>query len=431
MRYVLNVLYLLLLLLASPWLVYGACLQGKYRQGWAQKLFGRVPRRTRTGPCVWFHAVSVGEVNVLEPLLKRIATRNPTWQCVISTTTRTGYELACHKYAAHLVFYCPLDFSWSVATALERIRPDLLVLAELELWPNLIQAAKQRGVRVAVVNGRLSERSFRGYQRIVWWLRTLLPKIDRIAAQTPEYAERFLALGALPSSVSVTGSIKFDGAVPTRDNPRTRALAHLAAIQPDEWVFLAGSTQQPEEQLALETYLALHRRWPQLRLIIAPRHAERFQEVADLLRQSGVAWTRRSQLQLGQRVERVLLVDTIGELGAWWGVSQIAFVGGSLGKRGGQNMIEPAAYGTPLSFGPNTRNFRDVVNLLLQSNAAQVVHGGLELTAFVEWCLSNPDAARQMGLRAQQLVRQQVGAADRTLLELETLFPQPPATQVA
>ena len=431
MRYVLNLLYLMLLLLASPWLFYGACLQGKYRHGWGQKLFGRVPQRTQTGPCVWFHAVSVGEVNVLEPLLKRIAVRNPTWQCVISTTTRTGYELACRKYATQQVFYCPLDFSWSVATALDRIRPDLLVLTELELWPNLIQLAKQRGVRVAVVNGRLSERSFRGYQRIVWWLRTLLPKIDCIAAQTPEYAERFLALGAIPAAVSVTGSIKFDGAVPTRDNPRTRALAHLAAIQPHEWVFLAGSTQQPEEQLALQTYLELHRRWPQLRLIIAPRHAERFQEVADLLRQSGVAWSRRSQLEPSQKVERVLLVDTIGELGAWWGVSQIAFVGGSLGKRGGQNMIEPAAYGTPLSFGPNTRNFRDVVNLLLQSDAAQVVHGGPELTAFVEWCLSSPEAARQMGLRAQQLVRQQVGAADRTLLHLENLLPQPPATQVA
>jgi len=422
MRYVLNAVYLILVLVFSPWLLYAVLFQGKYRQGWAQKGWGQVPLRTQPGPCVWLHAVSVGEVNLLEPLLKRIAQQHPDWQCVISTTTRTGYELACRKYANYTVFYCPLDFSWAVTRALQRIQPDLLVLAELELWPNLIREAQRRGTRVAIVNGRLSEKSFRGYSRVVRWIRPLLGQIDWIAAQTDDYAIRFRTLGAPAERIAVTGSMKFDGASSTRDNPRTRSLAAWAAIEPDDVVFLAGSTQHPEEQLALQTYRQLQACWPRLRLVLAPRHAERFEEVAQLLAQSGLPWTRRSQLRPGQRAERVLLVDTIGELGAWWGVAQIGFVGGSLGKRGGQNMIEPAAYGTAVSFGPNTRNFRDVVSLLLQAEAAQVVHSGPELTAFVENCLSDPESARQMGTRAQQLVRKQVGAADRTLLGLEKLM---------
>lgn len=424
MAYLLNLVYLLLLVLSAPWLVVAAIRKGKYREGFRAKLLGRVPIRQGTERCIWLHAVSVGEVNLLGPLLARLEQQHPDWVYVISTTTKTGFELAKKKYAPRTVFYCPLDFSWAVRQAMKRVRPNLLVLAELELWPNLIWAAKRHGAKVAVVNGRLSDRSFRGYRRMRPFVVRLLQALDAIAAQNEEYAERFRTLGARPESVVRTGSIKFDGAQTNRDNPKTRQLAELAGIRPNDVVFLAGSTQDPEEQLALDTFRVLAPSYPQLRLIVTPRHPERFQEVAELLERSGVAWQRRSRLEEdgSDPQARVLLLDAMGELGAWWGTAQVAFVGGSMGTRGGQNMIEPAAYGAAVSFGPNTSNFRDVVSLMLDRQAAVVVADGEQLTAFVRRCLAEPHWADELGQRARQLVLEQLGASDKTCQLLQSLM---------
>jgi 3-deoxy-D-manno-octulosonic-acid transferase len=431
-RYLLNIFYLLLLLAASPWLIWSAVRKGKYREGYAEKLLGLVPRRTSDKKCIWLHAVSVGEVNLLAPLLGLIERQRPDWECVISTTTKSGMALAKKKYAGRTVFYCPLDFSWAVRAALRRIRPDVLVLAELELWPNLVWAARRHGARIAVINGRLSQRSFEGYRRIRPLVSRLLRSIDRIAVQDETYAERFRALGARSEAVEITGSMKYDGAQTDRDNPATRRLAALAGLTADDVVFLAGSTQEPEESVALEVFQQLSRDWPQLRLIIVPRHPERFESVARMLDASGVAWQRRTELGAGSRrgtrpLPRVLLVDVVGELGAWWGTARIAFVGGSLGNRGGQNMIEPAAYGAAVSFGPNTRNFRDIVAALLERDAAVEVADGEQLLAFVRKCLVDPDEAAARGQRAASLVRQQLGATERTFQLLLPLVAGSPA----
>jgi 3-deoxy-D-manno-octulosonic-acid transferase len=306
------------------------------------------------------------------------------------------------------------------------IRPDLLVLAELELWPNLVRAARLQRARIAVVNARLSEKSFRGYRRVRWLTRRTLAHIDLVAAQNEEYADRFRQLGAPESVVEVTGSIKFDGAKTDRANPDTLRLARLAGIHEGDVVFLAGSTQEPEESLALDTFLALAPAHPNLRLVVVPRHPERFDDVADMLNRRGVRWQRRSRLEADRADPgvRILLVDVVGELGAWWGTAHIAFVGGSLGQRGGQNMIEPAGYGAAVSFGPNTWNFRDVVALFASRRAAQVVHGGPDLTAFVGRCLADPAYAQALGHAARDLVLSQQGAADRTLALLDSL-PRP------
>src|SRR6476646_6587303 len=219
--YLLNAAYLLVLVIAAPWFLFQRMFRGKYREGFAAKFLGAVPERQSAASCIWLHAVSVGEVNLLAVLLAEIAKRRPDVECVISTTSMTGYELACKKYSQHTVFYCPLDFSWALRRAMRRIRPSLLILAELELWPNLIRAAKEGGAAVAIINGRLSERSFRGYNRLHRWLRPTLARVDLVATQNEEYADRFRALGIDPAKVRVTGNLKFDGAQANRDNPRT------------------------------------------------------------------------------------------------------------------------------------------------------------------------------------------------------------------
>ncbi|MEO7404585.1 MAG: 3-deoxy-D-manno-octulosonic acid transferase [Burkholderiales bacterium] len=422
---------------------------GKYREGYREKLLGLVPRRESDGTCVWIHAVSVGEVNLLATLLKELRAAHPNWQFVISTTSRTGYELACKKYADLSVFYCPLDFSWAVHAAMRRIRPSILVLAELELWPNLIMAARAHGARVAIVNGRLSDHSFPGYRRIRPFVAHMLRQIDLIAAQNEESACRFRALWAPAQRVHVTGSLKYDGAQTDRRNARTRSLRDLAGIADDDIVFLAGSTQDPEEQIAVEVFRRLAPQHPRLRLILVPRHPERFDAVARELDASGVPWLRRSLLDApapgnatggslsldrshpsrfptsrdltGRRP--ILLVDTVGELGAWWGSTHIAFVGGSFGTRGGQNMLEPAAYGAAVSFGPNTRNFRDIVAALLNARGAVVVNNAAQLESFVRKCLEHANYATALGSAAQELVHSQLGATDRTVALINALLP--------
>lgn len=438
LSWLLNSFYLLLLVALAPWLLYQAASKHKYRGGFAEKLLGRVPRRAGERPCVWLHAVSVGEVNLLGALVAELRRRQPALEFAISTTTATGYEVAHQKYAEHLVFYCPLDFSWAVEAALARLRPNLLVLAELELWPNLIRAAKAQGVPVAVVNGRLSDKSFRGYRRVAASLRPIFRRLDLVAAQSQQYAERFRLLGAASEQVVVTGSMKFDGARLDRRNDATNRLRKLAEIADDDLVLLAGSTGEPEEDAALDVYSRLAGEFPRLRLIIVPRHPERFDEVARLIERRATPYVRRSRLGderlpggraagLTSPSARVLLVDTVGELSAWWGVADVAFVGGSLNSRGGQNMIEPAAYGAAVCFGPNTRNFRDIVALLLAHEAAVVVRDADEMQTFVQRALVEPLYAAGLGQRAQNLVRSQQGATARTVDRLEQLIGARPA----
>jgi 3-deoxy-D-manno-octulosonic-acid transferase len=377
---------------------------------------------------LWLHAVSVGEVNLLATTLAEFSARAPHWDIVISTTTKTGYDLARRKYSDHSVFYCPLDFTWAVNRALRRVRPTLLVMAELELWPNLIAAAKRQAAGVAIINGRLSDKSFCGYRKLRPLVSRVLRNVDLIAAQNHETAARFLELGALPTAVHSTGSLKFDGAATDRGNARTAELRRLAKIEDSDIVFLAGSTQDPEERYAIEILQRLAPAHQKLRLILVPRHKERFDEVAAMLDRSGVSWTRRSELSettakpdASHRRWSALLVDSIGELGAWWGAASIGFVGGSFGKRGGQNMLEPAAYGVATCFGPNTWNFRDIVSQLLAADGARVVHNAREWDQFVQWSLEQPQEAAELGARAAALVQSQQGATVRTcdlLLEL-------------
>ncbi len=425
MGVLLDLLYFFFLTAVSPVLLWRMIRQGKYREGFAEKFRGLSPITPEGGaPVVWFHAVSVGEVNLLKPIVPLLRAEHPEWRLVISSTSKTGRRLAESLFPDLTVFYCPLDFTWSVKRALSRVRPDLLVLAELELWPNLIREAVGRGARVAIINGRISDGSYGKYRLIRFFLRPLLRKLSLIAPSDETAAGYFLRLGADPASLSVTGSIKFDGAQTDRANPKTLALARLAGIRlegadgaPADIVFLAGSTQEPEEEIALQAFRAWSEKFPALKLILVPRHPERFEAVAGLLDSSGLPWLRRSRLDSPADPEsaRILLVDTIGELGAWWGCAQIAFVGGSLGKRGGQNMLEPAAYGAAVCFGPNTKNFREISQRILAADAARVVHNAGELSSFLGKSLAEPAWRGELGSRARQLVLSQRGACRKTV----------------
>lgn len=430
----LNLIYVAVLCVASPLIAFRMLARGKYRAGWGQKLLGRVPRRAAAGNCVWFHAVSVGEVLQLEPLLEALAERDPSLEIAISTTTATGFDVASQRYPGRRIFYFPLDFSWAVNAALARIRPTAIALVELELWPNFILAAAGRNVPLILVNGRVGERSFRGYRRIGPLIRKIVRAFDILAVQSDDYARRLIALGAEPDRVHVTGSIKFDRAATDRANARTAELRRAFGLKSDETVFIAGSTQELEERYAIETYLKLRPGYPGLRLILVPRHKERFDAVARLVESEfGLPLLRRDQakqsLESGARPgragerEQVLLLDTLGELSACWGLAQIAFVGGSLTCRGGQNMIEPAGFGAAVLFGPNTWNFKDVVELLLSHEAAIVVRTAAELTLRVEELLSDSARRVELGHRARDLVAAQRGATARTVALIGRLLP--------
>ncbi len=414
----LNFVYGLILFACSPILVYRTFKHGKYRRGWREKLWGDVNVPVATGPRFWFHAVSVGEVNLLGGMIASLREQIPHADIVVSTTTATGFELARRRFPQDRVFYSPLDFTWSVRRVIHRVRPDCIVLAELEVWPNWIREARRKSIPIAVVNGRLSLNSFRGYQRIDYLVRSTFGRLTLVAAQSELYAERFRAMGVPSSAVHVTGSTKFDDAPLTRNSATIDEYRQLIGAEKVLVLWIAGSTQAGEEAVAMKVYRDLQVEFPQLRLICVPRHAERFDTVAHEIVQMGFACRRRSQLNDPKQEwdsETILLIDSIGELRAWWGLADIAFVGGSLGSRGGQNMLEPAGYGAAVCFGPNTQNFRDIVSELLQKQAACVVNDQESLKAFVRRAIEHPVWARQQGENAQQVIQSHQGATRKTI----------------
>lgn len=436
--WLLNGAYLLLLLAVSPVLVYRRLRQGKYKGGWREKLTGRLHRKSPDRRCLWFHAVSVGEVLQLQKVLDETAAQFPDAELFITTTTDTGYDVALKKYPQHTVSYFPLDFTWAVSRALQAIRPDLVVLVELELWPNFIFQCRRNRTPLALINGRIGEKSFRGYSRVKPLIQRVLRCFDVLAVQNDTFRQRLVDLGAAADRVVVTGNIKFDRVESNRQNARTAELRRTFGIGPHEKVFIAGSTQSPEEMYALDGWRMLRPEFPNLRLILVPRHKDRFDEVAELVHQRGLPLLRRSQVVAGsndtsapdhrgfglpeQHGSPVLLLDTLGELAACWGLADVAFVGGSLTNRGGQNMLEPAGYGAAVLFGPNTWNFQDITQSLLSRGAGRVVRDPDELTQSLRELLQQPMVAERMGSAARQFVGEQQGATARTVERIAALL---------
>lgn len=423
MNWVLNFIYATLLTLLSPVILWRNLRHGRYRQGWKQRLLGCLPTFSADDRVVWFHAVSVGEVLQLQKLVEAYREKaGHGRQILITTSTDTGFALATERFPGCETSWFPLDFSWAVSKALSRVNPEMVVMVELELWPNFLKACSTRNIRTSLVNARMSDRSFRGYMRIQRLISPLLQQFSIVATQTQEYAERLILLGTQPNATKVTGSIKFDRVMTDRHNPATQQLRKLFNIRQGDVVLIAGSTQSPEEEFALDAWQTLQPSHPGLRLILVPRHRERFEDVAALVSSRGLPLLRRTNTATGQfeGLQPVILLDTIGELGACWGLADIAFVGGSFGSRGGQNMLEPAAYGAAVLFGPNTRNFKDIVSRLLQAGGAKQLQTPEEFRPEVARLLDNPDLRNQRGQSGQEFVITQQGAIDRTVTLLIT-----------
>lgn len=415
---------LLVLLLGLPYWLLRMATSGKYRAGLGERL-GRVPRRLKATvagkPVVWLHAVSVGEVLAASRLVQELESALPGHVLVVSTTTRTGQQLARERFGAGRVFYFPLDFSVIVRQYLDALRPSMLVLMETEFWPNVLAECARSQVPVAVVNARISDRSLPRYRRLRFLWRGILATIDLFLAQSDEDAQRLVNLGVAADRVRVSGNLKFDVRV-AGDTALTVALReHLL---PNARLLVCGSTLEGEEQALLECLPALMAACPTLVMVLAPRHPERFEPVVKLLNASGAQWVRRSEWVAAPDAIRpgtVLLLDSIGELAAVYGLATVAFVGGSLFGAGGHNPLEPAQFGVPVVMGESYENFRGIVAAMLAEKAICVVQPE-QLCAVLRGMLLSEADAQSMGARGRAVFRSQAGATARTVQALLTVL---------
>ncbi len=394
-----------------------------YRRGLRQRM-GWVPRTSGAQPVVWVHGVSVGEVKAASTLIERLRAEYPTAELVLSSTTPTGHGLARKLHPDLRVFYYPLDFGLFPRRALDRVRPACVLLVELEVWPNFLQAAAKRRIPVAVVNGRMSERSFGGYRLV----RRLLPQFQSIACfcvQDESYRRRLRALSIDPRRICVTGNIKYDS-VALKD-ASARSAEVRAWLSPDDRIVLVGGSTHGEEDIgvarvarALEQRLARR-----IRLVLAPRHPERAAVVREALQAAGmtsVSWSALPPERGALGDDTIVVVDTIGHLETFYGACDIAFVGGSLVPHGGQNMLEPAVLGKAVVFGPHVANFRTDVRLLLEADAVVQVRDYEQLATALEQLILDPDRRAALGHRAVERIRDNQGATERTLARLRPLL---------
>jgi 3-deoxy-D-manno-octulosonic-acid transferase len=429
------------LVLTLPYWVLQMMRHGKYRAGLRQR-FGAVPAALAgrsEKPAIWVHAVSVGEVVAASAVVEALRQKFPSHSVLVSTTTSTGQKLAAQRFGAENVFYFPLDFAFAVQPYLDVLRPELVVIAETEFWPNFLRLAKRSGARIAVINCRISDRSLPGYKRLRFWLPRVLAKtldnIDLFLAQTEEDRQRLMQIGAVESKVTVVGNLKFDVAPP----PSPAIVASLRESFTHSGagpVLVCGSTLEDEEGSLLSAFRNILANHPKAVMILAPRHPERFPEVAALVEKLGFRMWRRS-LWGGERwgaehwsgeplAGGVFLVDSIGELAALYSLATVAFVGGSLVPRGGHNILEPALYGVPIVTGNHYENFRDVVNFFASRNAVRIV-GVAELPLVFMELIENSDERTTLGRNALAALESQRGATDRTVAALLRLM-DPEAT---
>jgi 3-deoxy-D-manno-octulosonic-acid transferase len=419
-----NLGLMLALAVSAPWWLWQMATTRKYREGLGERL-GLIPQRIRrrildagaTQRVIWLHAVSVGEVLAISRLVAELGVALPNHLVLISTTTRTGQALARERFGADRVFYCPLDLPWAVRSWLRALNPALMVLAETEFWPNLLTCCFRRNTPVAVVNARISDRSWPRYRRLRGLWSPWLSMLTAALAQTELDAERLKQLGC--ANATVCGNLKFD-IRSTQEAEATRLLRKNPAA--GLRLVVAGSTLEGEEALLLAAWLELLAANPNLAMILAPRHPERFAAVATLLERSGIKWRRRSEWTTGSLGPgEILLLDSIGELASVYSLASVAFVGGSLVPAGGHNPLEPAQFGIPIVMGEHFFNFRAIGDVLLEHEALKIATPQ-NLAATIASLLSDEPGAKQMGLRAREVFEGQAGATNRSVRALQQIL---------
>jgi len=386
---------------------------GGYERSLAQR-FGSYGDDLPAEPRCWIHAVSVGEAATAVPLVEAIARRWPELAVVMTTVTPTGARVVADRLSGKVTHrYFPLDLPGPVRRALDSVRPTFFIGMETELWPNFLRALARRGVPAMIANGRISDRSFRRYQRVRFLTSRMLRDISVFAMQSQEDARRIIVLGALPERVVVTGNLKTDLA-PTEGGGEAVWRRLLGLVEGD-LVWIAGSTHRGEDAAVLDAFIGLRRRFPSLALLLAPRHPERVGEIERLAAERGLSTVRRSELPKAPKRESVVILDTVGELAQIYRVATVVFVGGSLVPTGGHNMLEPALLRKPVLFGPHTTNFRDSAELLLKAGGAALVEDAGLLEARVAELLADADLRHRMGEAALQAIVSRQGAVKQTI----------------
>jgi len=419
-----NVLFAVGFLLVLPRFLLRMARRGGYSRHFWERV-GIYERNKRNdlsrGGRIWIHAVSVGEVLVALRFMDELRRRHSQLRFVLSTTTSTGHAVAERRLVEEdILIYFPVDFPPVVRRVLRLMAPRLLILVECELWPNLVRTAHARGVPVVLVNGRISEHSYRGYRRLRVFTRRLLPIVEVMCVQSSADREKLLQLGGVPQRVRVVGSAKYDLAdVRPGSVEEVDTVLERCGMGRGRKILLGGSTWAGEEEILLRVYKEARKRFPDLRLILAPRHVERMGEVIRAVKAAGMTYTLRSSVDgsaSGGPVKEtdVLLIDTTGELRLFYHGATVIFIGKSLTRHGGQNIVEPAAAGRPVIVGPNLENFPVVFDDFKKAGAITVVRDEIELGKAVEELLADPERCRTLGERASRLVREKGGAVART-----------------
>jgi len=425
-------LIVLFALAVSPWLVYQAVRYRKYVGSFSQRLgYLPVSFNIDAEPSIWIHAVSVGELLTARPLIAALREKHPGLRIFLSTTTMSAQQLA-RRNALDVdgVFYFPFDLGFVVRRTLDLVKPKLFLMMETEIWPNLLRECRRRGVRTAIVNGRLSTRSFPRYRFARGFFRHVLADIDHFCVQSDESRRRFIEIGAAADRITVTGSLKFDSLEPAsagQARSRERVLRYFR-FAPGRPVWVAGSTMKGEETIVLRVFRRLKASQPTAVLVLAPRHPERFDDVVAMAQQEGFRTVRRSELPIDAEPRAdVVVLDSIGELAAVYQVGTLVFVGGSLVPTGGHNILEPAVFGRPVVFGPHMHNFAEIAAAFVAADAGvQVASEGVfedEVLAL----MADPVRRARLGAAARALVDANRGAKAKTLETLDVLLPPPSA----
>lgn len=432
MFFLYSIVYTIGFIVLLPRFLVDAVTKGKYAAGFKQRL-GFLPAFNSKGKkVVWLHCVSVGETNAARPLAQKIKQDFPDLSLVVSTTTRTGQELARTAFAelADQIFYFPFDWKFTVNRALHRIKPSVVLLMETELWPNFIRQAYHNGAHLCIVNGRLSEKSHTRYGKVKKFIRRILGYLDLALMQENGYATRLMSLGIRASKVRVTGNLKFDHDLDKDETALTDELRERFGIRTDEPLIIAASTHSPEEKWILDAFKELKTNKPDLRLMVAPRHPERFDDVTTEIEKTGFILARRSKPDSADKTAEVILLDSIGELRAAYPLAEIVFVGGSLIPHGGQSIFEPAAAGRAIITGPHTGNFDAAIKEFLDKDALiqlpQVAHNEVvqTLAETLNNLLSDVPNRSTLGSNALAAVDRNRGAVNKTIEYLQPVLTQ-------